>query len=47
MLEQLRALEHDAKIKVVDAVGTSIGVDTQEDLDKVRSLLNRKGATNN
>lgn len=39
MLEQLRALEHGAKIRVVDAVGTSIGVDTDEDLQKVRSMF--------
>jgi len=39
MLEQLRALEHGAKIRVVDAVGSSIGVDTEEDLERVRSLL--------
>ncbi|MBV9241077.1 MAG: 3-deoxy-manno-octulosonate cytidylyltransferase [Acidobacteria bacterium] len=41
MLEQLRALEHGAKIRVVDAVGTSIGVDTEEDLKRVRELLER------
>ncbi len=39
MLEQLRAIEDGAKIKVVDAVGSSIGVDTQEDLDRVRRIL--------
>jgi 3-deoxy-manno-octulosonate cytidylyltransferase (CMP-KDO synthetase) len=39
MLEQLRAMENGAKIRVVDAVGKSIGVDTQEDLDRVRELL--------
>ena len=39
MLEQLRALEDGAKIRVVDAIGTSIGVDTQEDLDRVRQIL--------
>ncbi len=37
MLEQLRALEHGAKIRVVDTVGSSIGVDTEEDLEKVRA----------
>ncbi len=42
MLEQLRALEDGAKIKVVDAVGSSIGVDTQEDLDRVRRILELK-----
>lgn len=35
-LEQLRALENGAVIKVVEAVGTSIGVDTIEDLDNVK-----------
>jgi 3-deoxy-manno-octulosonate cytidylyltransferase (CMP-KDO synthetase) len=35
-LEQLRALENGAVIKVVESVGTSIGVDTPEDLDVVR-----------
>jgi 3-deoxy-manno-octulosonate cytidylyltransferase (CMP-KDO synthetase) len=39
MLEQLRALEHGAKIKVLDSVGRSIGVDTQEDLDRVRAMF--------
>jgi len=42
MLEQLRALENGAKIKVVAVAEHSIGVDTQEDLDNVRSLLNGK-----
>jgi 3-deoxy-manno-octulosonate cytidylyltransferase (CMP-KDO synthetase) len=39
MLEQIRALEHGAKIRVVEAVGSSIGVDTQEDLDRVREIF--------
>jgi len=39
ILEQLRALENGARIKVVKAVGTSIGVDTQGDYDRVRDLL--------
>lgn len=38
-LEQLRALEHGVKIRVIKAASTSIGVDTQEDLDKVRYLI--------
>lgn len=38
-LEQLRALDRGAKIKVVEAASRSIGVDTQEDLDRVRKLL--------
>lgn len=41
MLEQLRALEHGAKVRVVDAVGTSIGVDTEEDLERVRRVLEK------
>ncbi len=39
MLEQLRALEHGAKIRVVEGVGQSIGVDTQDDLERVRTLI--------
>jgi len=38
-LEQLRALEHGVKIRVIKAAASSIGVDTQEDLDKVRALI--------
>ena len=36
MLEQLRALEDGAVIKVVEAAGSSVGVDTPQDLDDVR-----------
>lgn len=39
MLEQLRALEHGAKIRVVDVAAVSIGVDTEEDLQKVRAMF--------
>ena len=39
MLEQLRALENGAKIIVVDAKHCSIGVDTAEDLERVRVVL--------
>lgn len=39
MLEQLRALENGAKIRVVDAAARSIGVDTEEDLKLVRGIL--------
>ena len=39
MLEQLRALENGAKIRVVDATSRSIGVDTEADLKLVRDIL--------
>lgn len=39
MLEQLRALENGAKIKVIEVAETSVGVDTAEDLEKVRRLV--------
>lgn len=38
-LEQLRALDHGVKIKVVEAASSSIGVDTQEDLERVRAMM--------
>jgi 3-deoxy-manno-octulosonate cytidylyltransferase (CMP-KDO synthetase) len=38
-LEQLRALEHSAPIKVVEAASRSIGVDTIEDLERVRAIM--------
>ena len=38
-LEQLRALEHGMRIKVIDTVYESIGVDTPSDLERVRLLL--------
>ena len=43
MLEQLRALENGAKIRVVEVNETSIGVDTAEDLERVRSILEANG----
>ena len=39
-LEQLRALEHGIKIRVIQASTSSIGVDTADDLEKVRELVN-------
>jgi 3-deoxy-manno-octulosonate cytidylyltransferase (CMP-KDO synthetase) len=39
VLEQLRALENGIPIGVVEVEFTSIGVDTPEDLDRVRRLL--------
>jgi 3-deoxy-manno-octulosonate cytidylyltransferase (CMP-KDO synthetase) len=38
-LEQIRALEHGVKIRVIQAHGASIGVDTEEDLERVRQLV--------
>jgi 3-deoxy-manno-octulosonate cytidylyltransferase (CMP-KDO synthetase) len=38
-LEQLRALEHGVKIKVIEACSTSIGVDTLVDLQRVEAEL--------
>jgi len=40
-LEQLRALERGVTIRVVPAASSSIGVDTMEDLERVRSILER------
>jgi 3-deoxy-manno-octulosonate cytidylyltransferase (CMP-KDO synthetase) len=39
MLEQLRALENGARIKVVEVKDCSVGVDTAEDLARVRRLM--------
>ena len=41
-LEQLRALERGARIKVLDSLQNTIGVDTPEDLKRVERLI--KGA---
>lgn len=38
-LEQLRALDRGIKIKVVEAASPSIGVDTPEDLERVRGMM--------
>jgi 3-deoxy-D-manno-octulosonate cytidylyltransferase len=38
-LEQLRALAHGVKIKVVEACSTSIGVDTAQDLELLRAQM--------
>ena len=38
-LEQLRALERGATIKVIEAAAPSIGVDTPEDLERVRAIM--------
>ena len=41
-LEQLRALENGAKIKVVETNESSIGVDTAEDFERVRQILEQQ-----
>jgi 3-deoxy-manno-octulosonate cytidylyltransferase (CMP-KDO synthetase) len=41
-LEQLRALERGVAIKVVEAASPSIGVDTLEDLERVRAIVERE-----
>ena len=38
-LEQLRALERGAVIKVIEADSPSIGVDTEQDLERVRQIF--------
>jgi 3-deoxy-manno-octulosonate cytidylyltransferase (CMP-KDO synthetase) len=38
-LEQLRILERGARIRVVETVDRSIGVDTPADLERVRALF--------
>lgn len=40
-LEQLRAIEHGYKIKVIETKHETISVDTQEDLDKVIDYLKK------
>ena len=45
-LEQLRALAHGVKIKVVEACAPSTGVDTLADLEKVRAKLSALTAQN-
>lgn len=41
-LEQLRALEHDVKIKTIEASSPSLGVDTKEDLERVRTSIQKE-----
>ena len=42
MLEQLRALENGARIKVVEVTESSVGVDTAEDFKRVRMILENR-----
>src|SRR2546430_13334249 len=44
-LEQLRALDRGVNIKVVEAASPSIGVDTMEDLERVRLLVQRDASS--
>jgi 3-deoxy-manno-octulosonate cytidylyltransferase (CMP-KDO synthetase) len=39
-LEQLRYLEYGKRIKMVETTHNSIGIDTEEDLEKARKLIN-------
>ena len=41
-LEQLRALERGATIKVIETHEPSIGVDTLEELERVRKIVERQ-----
>lgn len=43
-LEQLRALEYGFRIVTVETTGDAIGVDTPEDLERVRRLVEAAGA---
>ncbi len=43
MLEQLRALENGARIKVVEVNERSIGVDTLEDFERVKRMIEANG----
>jgi 3-deoxy-manno-octulosonate cytidylyltransferase (CMP-KDO synthetase) len=41
MLEQLRALENGARIKIVETAGKSVGIDTEADLERVRAMFSK------
>lgn len=45
MLEQLRALENGAKIKTIEVSEKSVGVDTREDFERVRRILEQRKIT--
>ena len=45
MLEQLRALENGARIRIVEAAAPSHGVDTEADLEKVRRIVETQVST--
>jgi 3-deoxy-manno-octulosonate cytidylyltransferase (CMP-KDO synthetase) len=44
-LEQLRALEHGVRIRVIKASTSSIGVDTNEDLERVRRIVEEEASS--
>ncbi len=44
-LEQLRALEHGYRIKVLATDFTSVGVDTPEDLERVNAIIAAQGGS--
>lgn len=46
-LEQLRAVEAGAKIKVIETIFDSWGVDTEEDFEKVEKILTKKKESDN
>jgi 3-deoxy-manno-octulosonate cytidylyltransferase (CMP-KDO synthetase) len=46
MLEQLRSLENGARIKVIEVSESSIGVDTHEDLERVKFVLEKQKKQN-
>jgi len=41
-LEQMRALDRGVKIKVVEAASRTIGVDTKDDLERVRAIIEKE-----
>jgi 3-deoxy-manno-octulosonate cytidylyltransferase (CMP-KDO synthetase) len=41
-LEQLRALEYGIRIKAIETIHETIGVDTREDLERVRHLIDHR-----
>lgn len=43
-LEQLRALEHGIRIRVLESSGCGFGVDTESDLERMRLLLTRQAS---
>lgn len=46
-LEQLRFMEHGVRIKMVEAAGTELAVDTPEQADEVRRILKARAESTN